>query len=546
MRITTKRTTRSGHADTGAGRMRRLLLALLIGMQILTLSVATLAWRQSSESVLRERMKTDLQLTTEQTSEKVARHLGEANRVRNLISHLAGTLGDRNTAALEATFLAALQANPEIAGVFIGRNDGSFLFVTRQHHSLLTKQIEVTASRRTVVKRVRSSFDSEPTISSVDGDAYDPRTRPWYQQAVSTDAPSWTSIYQFATSKRAGITTASRLSPPGNNGSVVGVDLELAEVNRFVARIKVSEHGTAMIVDSTGQILGQRSDHPLQRDSSRTDNESLATALTPSMEGQKVATFSFKRQTYALSVSPIAGSPNWFAAVAAPEADFLSAQRQIESRLIFTAIGVAVTSTVLGFATFLLLRRRVDRLARNASVDALTGALNRGRVQELAERRLERNRRDSKPTYVCLLDIDGFKQVNDTYGHPEGDRVIRVLSERLSDGLRSDDLFGRYGGEEFLVVLDNIDNAADAFAAIDRLRLSATAEPILLGDELVSLTLSAGLAGLVPGTLDELTRGHSDDIDFEELTRRADRALYAAKEAGRNRTKAYSPTALSI
>jgi diguanylate cyclase (GGDEF)-like protein len=546
MSISTRRSARSGLADTGAGRMRKLLLALLIGMQILTLSVATLAWRQSSESVLRQRMKADLKLVTEQASGKITRHLGEASRLRDLISHLAPTLGERNNPALEATFIASLQANPEVAGMFIGRDDGSFLFVTRQGQGVMTKEIDVSPATRTVEKRIRATFESAPIASATEGDTYDPRLRPWYQQAVRNDDPAWTNIYQFATSKRPGITTASRLRLPGISGSVVGVDLELSEVNRFVAAIKISEHGTTMIIDSSGQILGERSDHPLQSNSSAADNVSLAAALTPTIASDAVTTFAFKNQTYAVSVTPIVGSPHWFAAVAAPESDFLAAQRQIESRLILTAIAVALTATLLGVAMFLLLRRRVDRLARSASVDALTGALNRGRVQELAQRRLERNRRDGRPTYLCLLDIDGFKQVNDTYGHPEGDRVIRMLSERLSDGLRSDDLFGRYGGEEFFVLIDNIENAADAFSAIDRLRLSATAEPILLGDELISLTLSAGVAGLIPGTRDAVTGGASDEIDFDELMRRADRALYAAKETGRNQTKEYSPTAQLI
>ncbi len=545
MTTTRRRFARSGLADTGARRMRVTLLALLVGIQIVTLAVATFAWSQSSDTVLRHQMTGDLQLTTAHAAEKISRHLDGPTHLRDLLARLVPTLGDRNVPALESTFLAALESNPEVAGVFVGRQDGSFLFVTRQNGSFLTKEISVSSATRSVERRIRSQVDSAPIAASVTDDLYDPRSRPWYQQARAKNGPTWTNIYEFATSKRPGITTASALKPPGLTGSVVGVDVELSEINKYVASIRVSQHGTAMIVNADGQILGARSDHPLQRNASARDNEAFTTALTSAMPSKKVSRFTFKGRAFAVNVLPIAASPQWFVAVAAPESDFLQEQRLIESRLLTTAIAVALTTTLFGLALFLLLRRRVDRLASRASIDSLTGALNRGRVSELAKRRLQRNQRDNKSTYICLLDIDGFKRVNDSYGHPEGDRVIRTLSERLSDGLRVDDLLGRYGGEEFFVLLNNIENPADAFAAIDRLRTGATAEPIMLGNELVSISLSAGIAGTMcadsnEGNADGYSE-HNIDIDLTELTRRADKALYVAKERGRNRTVSYSP-----
>jgi two-component system cell cycle response regulator len=122
-----------------------------------------------------------------------------------------------------------------------------------------------------------------------------------------------------------------------------------------------------------------------------------------------------------------------------------------------------------------------------------------------------------------MIDADHFKRINDTYGHQTGDEVLREISARCRQTLRSNDLFGRYGGEEFLVVFPET-NLDEAGAVAERLRVAVGGQPIRIGngDKVVEVTVSIGLGVHAPG------------LDFDKLVERADAAMYAAKQAGRN------------
>jgi two-component system cell cycle response regulator len=162
------------------------------------------------------------------------------------------------------------------------------------------------------------------------------------------------------------------------------------------------------------------------------------------------------------------------------------------------------------------LRLRNAELELASRTDALTGLPNRRHLEEQLQR-LAGNGRLS----VLLLDIDRFKQVNDTRGHAAGDEVLRVVAGRLREAVRTADVAGRWGGEEFLVVLPA---TATVEAAIlgERVRQAIAAAPVPLPDAPLAVTASVGVAS---GGLD----------GWEGLVRRADTGLYAAKEGGRNR-----------
>lgn len=164
---------------------------------------------------------------------------------------------------------------------------------------------------------------------------------------------------------------------------------------------------------------------------------------------------------------------------------------------------------------------QVERLRLRAFLDALTGVWNRGALFDLLARELERAQRTQEPLSVAMLDIDHFKDVNDTYGHQAGDEVLRELCERLQKSIRAYDAIGRYGGEEFVVVFPET-QVAQAEAQGERLRRIVEASPFILGGGPRTLTVSVGVAT-------------SGGESMEELLSRADRALYRAKREGRNR-----------
>ena len=179
--------------------------------------------------------------------------------------------------------------------------------------------------------------------------------------------------------------------------------------------------------------------------------------------------------------------------------------------------------TVSTAFSFLVMQRRSAeaRVRHLAMHDGLTDLYNRRALVELSERELARARRAGSPTAVLMLDLDHFKRINDAYGHAAGDRVLVDFAARLRDGLRAGDLAGRYGGEEFSVVLPATGEAAAAVVA-ERICAAVAARP--LGDLEVATTASIGVAASAPG-----------ECGIEALLDRADRALYSAKQAGRNR-----------
>jgi diguanylate cyclase (GGDEF)-like protein len=164
------------------------------------------------------------------------------------------------------------------------------------------------------------------------------------------------------------------------------------------------------------------------------------------------------------------------------------------------------------------------QLREQASHDALTGLWNRAAILELLERELARGRREGRPVGVLLADLDHFKRINDSLGHLAGDRVLRQVARRLGEALRPYDTVGRYGGEEFLIVLPGCD-AGDAIGLAERLRRCVAAEPVDWDGRPVPVTLSLGIA----------TWDGSATADAAGLLQTADEALYRAKDTGRNR-----------
>lgn len=171
--------------------------------------------------------------------------------------------------------------------------------------------------------------------------------------------------------------------------------------------------------------------------------------------------------------------------------------------------------------------RRARTLLALMIRDSLTGLFNHTHTLHLLDIEISRARQKNQPLCFAMLDIDYFKKINDNYGHPVGDRVLKSLSLFLKQRLRKTDHIGRYGGEEFAIVLTNT-SEADAHTILDEIRERFHELPQPAGSDSFQVSFSCGIAGL-------------GDENAQKLCERADQALYAAKHDGRNNVKLFTP-----
>ncbi|TCK17110.1 diguanylate cyclase (GGDEF)-like protein [Thiogranum longum] len=206
------------------------------------------------------------------------------------------------------------------------------------------------------------------------------------------------------------------------------------------------------------------------------------------------------------------------------------AEHQLLSRLVLklTTLDIAVATEVYHRSSVLELDRSVKHLRLEQSLlrtqlqqDALTGVSSRTSLLDALEAAISRSTKTGQPLCIIMADLDHFKAVNDRYGHMVGDKVLTEVGARIRAALREFDLVGRYGGEEFVIVLENTSRHT-ALQVAERIRQRIAGQPIKTGSHQLDITISQGLALRVEGD------------DSQSLLQRADDAMYKAKRAGRN------------
>lgn len=259
----------------------------------------------------------------------------------------------------------------------------------------------------------------------------------------------------------------------------------------------------------------------------------ITAAITPFLVACTVAGVLFINSPFvSVVVYPAALAVFWFAL----------SLTQTDATLLLTARvnGITATGLALGLSIMLwhqlMIRKEQElmiadqqrELQHLASRDALTGLANRRLFDLLLTQEVSAIARSNGTATLMMLDLDHFKRINDVYGHLQGDKVLIRMSELLTSALRASDLIGRWGGEEFVILLRNTP-LDEAMEVAESLRTRIAAEPVQLSEDTVSITVSIGAAEILASSPNAIERAYQQ----------ADKALYQAKAGGRNRVIAH-------
>ncbi len=535
-------------------RVRPLLLVGLLLLQAVTVAAVLAIVSRNTEDLLRDAMGRTMMLAVESVDQRTALQLRPAEDAAELGADLVedGVLTVGDDAELLGYLDDQVASNRSISGVYLGRPDGSFLLVSRDGATIdggtRVKTITVGPSGRRRSVTAQRDADGVVVGETVDPtDPYDPRARPWYEAASGSETVTWTEPYVFFASREPGVTAASAArGADGEVVAVVGVDLSLRDLSTFVGQMEVGDDSRSILLDDAGfmvaagdveQVNVDDGDGGLRRAAIEELTDPVVTAAagslgpalrTPERDDPLASQFTVDGRRWRVAVVPLAARPTWVAAVIAPEDQFVTnvvdAQRENAVRAVL--VGLAVTA--LALPGVLALSRRMRRLSEEAVTDPTTGLANRRRFDARASPSSCRGRRPSRPLCIALVDVDSFKQVNDTWGHQVGDQVLAVAASRLRGEVRDKDLVARIGGDEFAVVL--VDTELDvAVALLDRVRRAVVERPASTDKAEIPFGITIGV------TESHGASGPGSGDSRSSLLERADRALYRAKQAGRNR-----------
>jgi len=427
--------------------------------------------------------------------------------------------------------------------VYYGNLEGQAIGLYR--HSYGQGELRVKYKAEEHRKRYRiDGINGASKYESKEQSLFDPRKRPWFQAAQSSPGDIWTSVYiDFGT--RDLVTTRARrvVGKTGEIRGVVATDMSLHSLNDFIGNLKISPNGLAFILEPDGQLIASScspnvghsadgsnirinaadSGHPLLTEI----YQQLQPRLSQPLENNLSRTFSFTDRGgdnihVAFSMYQDGAGLQWINVVALPDSDFMGGISSNIMRTVFLGalativvviiglsilnwvttdlkqLSIAVNQVGSGFLGEPLSIRRKDEIGTLAKsfeamqfrlqTDHLTGLPNRYAFEQNLNAAIQQHSQDSQPFAIMFIDINDFKTINDRFGHEVGDQALIEIALRLREHVRQHDLVARYAGDEFVVILENVQSRADLSPIKDNIEkalltpLQATeGSPIRLG-----------------------------------------------------------------
>jgi diguanylate cyclase (GGDEF)-like protein len=473
---------------------------------------------------------------------------------------------------------------------FIGKANGDFFTARRLGSGAVQVGLANSSTKQQINYFIPDQNGDRLKLAQVIPNRFDPRTRPWYKAAVTAGKPTWTEIYRHFVTKGLTISATQPVySQQGKLLGVISTDFVFLQINQFLRGLKIGKSGQTFIIERSGALIatstndptfmiqGDKTDRLLAQDSKNAIIRLSSQKLLE--DGSKLATTEFEFEVAGakqfVQVSPLKDKLgiDWLIVVVVPESDFMDKiQENTQTTIAISAIALAI-STIIGMYVakqitqpILNLSNAVSSLARQEDVitipeegieelsilaksfntmsnqleatfidlhhsayhDPLTNLPNRTAFLYSLEHRI--SRREVEPEYLfalLFLDLDRFKLVNDSLGHLVGDLLLVAVTQRLQSCLRKTDTLARFGGDEFIILLNEIPNIEFANQFAERLQKSLN-QPFELEGNQIFTSASIGIVSPLNST------GSPQD-----LLRDADIALYQAKHDGKARSKMF-------
>jgi diguanylate cyclase (GGDEF)-like protein len=524
-----------------------LIFIALIVIQSLSVGIIMLRQHGLGEGILLAHARDMMLRLADGAIKHTDTHLKSAENIARITTgHVkSGLLVPEKSEELEFYLLEILKNSTAISGITYGNNQGEFLYVSRQPDgsdaTYLTKIITIRNDKKKQNKVYRNpdfSIQSQHLFK----DNYDPRTRPWYD-AFREQKLLWMPPYIFYTSQNPGITVSiPSLNPSGHVIGAFGVDIEISSLSDFLAHRQVSTNSSSFIVTHNGSIAAHSNIETIKKFNdeghlqlvnitdltenaiittlwdriSSIDQKELLTgaSLDFMADGKKYLAFA---QTF-----PEDSEWPWIMTVMAPENDFIGTLRKSKRYHLLKALAYSIAITLFIFLLAARFLKPIRKLLQHAHFDPLTDLYNRRAFFEITSKMLKYAQQQHFPVCIAMMDIDNFKSINDTHGHNVGDEVLVAIAGRLRSALNEKDIIGRYGGEEFVVLLTDA-TPEQGLKVCERLRRAIADTPIQSAGAELKATVSVGLAP-VPNKA----------LNISQTLYLADQALLKAKNAGKN------------
>jgi len=525
-------------------------LALLLCLQILTVGIILLVSHFWGEDAYLKHVRGLMNTVATESVQSVESLLLPAEHLANTSRALmeSKVVPIEVNIELERYFFENIKEHSNFSGMYFGWINGDFLYVshtnkTQTDNPFFSKYItsENGQKRRFVIER-NASFDAVSTKNVYD--AYDPRDRAWFK-ILKKGGLQWTNPYLYFTRKTPGITASIPvLSDSGEPVGVLGIDIEISNLSHYLSKNQLSPNSSAFITNKDSRVVAHTdvdslvltgSDGEPSFAATRVDElksqvtEQALKALVANGKGGESTgiddvTFDFEgKPHHAVFHSYRKQGLDWTIVVTAPESDFIGDIRAAQSWRITVAVCISFLITLCAFFLALHFLRPVKELQESILRDPLTGLYNRRALSSLGDGMAKESHRQGHSVSVAMIDIDHFKKINDTYGHPAGDEVLVSISQRMLHALQKSDVLVRYGGEEFVLLLFDADLAV-AQSACERIRRAINSDEVLTDAGPIAVTISVGVVELA-----------EDDDYISQSLGLADQALYMSKRQGRNR-----------